>query len=94
MIDISEFGGGVEIAREIGGFRSHHEQDDFSERLHNVTAPSGIRNSSQEITRRCLKEIDMKNIVYFFRRVLVVTVDPTSVVEDTGAFGKEYSFDE
>jgi glycine hydroxymethyltransferase len=99
LVDVSEFGGGVETAKRLEDSNLIVNKTMLPRDITNATGPSGIRIGSQEITRRGLKESDMKNVAYFFRRVLVDAVDPTSVATDVGAFMEEhketrYSFDD
>ena len=96
-IDVSELGGGNEVARIL-------KENDIIlnmnllpfEPLEKVTNPSGIRIGTQEMTRFGMKEKEMEKIAELFKKCLK---DSTSINNEVGELRKrfqkvQYSFDE
>jgi len=95
-IDVSEFGGGDEVARHL---KDNHIILNMNllpfESLDQVTNPAGIRLGVQEMTRFGMKEPEMEMIARLFRKCLIEgKYVGDEVIELRGNFQKiHYSFD-
>ena len=56
-----------------------------------VSDPSGIRIGVQELTKRGMKEEEMKKIAHFFKRIILDGEDPKKVKVDVLELAKEFS---
>ena len=96
-IDVSELGGGNEVARILkeNGIILNMNLLPF-EPLERVTNPAGIRIGVQEMTRFGMKEVEMEKIAALFRKCLRESHAVNSEVRELrSAFQKvQYSFDE
>ena len=83
LVDVSEFGSGLEISNRL-------EQadilcsDDFGQ------LDRELRIGTAEATRRGLEEAEMGNIAEFFKRVIIDKEDPLSVKPDVNDFIRNY----
>ena len=59
--------------------------------IKDVTNPSGIRIGVQELTRRGMKEQEMKEIASFFKRIILEEEDPKKVREEVIELRKTYN---
>jgi glycine hydroxymethyltransferase len=75
LMDVSEFGGSYKAARMLEKSQIL-SSDDFG------GPDREIRIGTAEITRRGMKEKDMKKIADFFERVLINQEDELSVIDD------------
>ena len=87
-MDVSEFGGGDEVARHL---KDNHIILNMNllpfEPLVNVTNPAGIRLGVQEMTRFGMRESEMETIALLFRKCLI---DGKHVGEEVKEFRRNY----
>ena len=95
-VDVTEFGGGDEVARHLKDNNIILNMNLLPhEPLENVTSPAGIRLGVQEMTRFGMKEKEMEVIAEFLKRCLI---DGKYVGEEVKEFRSQfqevqYSFD-
>jgi glycine hydroxymethyltransferase len=88
-VDVSEVGGGDEVARHLKDNNIILNMNLLpSESLDQVTNPAGIRLGVQEMTRLGMKESEMETIARFFKTCLM---DGKYVGDEVAEFRKNFS---
>jgi glycine hydroxymethyltransferase len=81
-LDVSKMGGGDRVAKTLAMANIIANKNLLPwDAVKNVDNPSGVRLGTQEVTRRGLKEADMRTIAEFIKR-LVIDGEKPSMVKD------------
>jgi len=83
LVDVSEFGSGLQISKQLEDANILCS-DDFGQ------LDKEIRIGTAEVTRRGMRESDMKFIADCFKRIILNKEDPSGVAQDISSFTESY----
>lgn len=91
IADVSQFGGGLEVAHRLARANIITNKNLIpSDQPQDWDRPSGLRIGSTEVTRLGMDEADMETIASFMARVLIEGEEPERVARDVVAFRQPY----